>query len=75
MWSRLEHARPRTGFLCRVELAEVDELLAAEHLRDEIQRIEPGRKGIMLQRRVRIGAPIVEIAEEAMARSIVRDWP
>ena len=70
--ARLEHPRPRTGFLRALEFAEVDELLATEYLRDEIQRVEPGREGKMTQRRGRIGAPVVEIAEEAVARSIVR---
>ncbi len=54
-----------------VQFAEVDEFLAAEHMRDEIERIELGRHGEAAQRRVRIGAAIVQIAEEAVTGGVV----
>ena len=68
----IQLARPLAGFVRFLEVAEVDELLAAEHLRNEIQWIEAGGGGVAGQRLVGLAAPVVEIAEKAQARGIVR---
>ena len=55
----------------QVQLVHVHQLHAAEHMRDEIERIESRRGGVMRQRVPGLAAAVVPVAHVTMQRGVV----